>query len=81
MDCAMTWLEPGGSRSTTQPEEIVQRPDARIRGEAAEAREAEDMNPAQVGQPVGHRAPERRASAGTGEEYERWHCGGQRRAS
>ena len=54
-------------------EEIAQRGDVRIGGDAADAWVVEDVNGAEVGQPVGHRPPERRPSASAG--------GGRREAS
>ncbi len=56
-------------------EQVVQRLDTRIGWEATEAWVAEEVNLTKVGQLIGHRPPERRASTSAGEEYERWHGG------
>jgi hypothetical protein len=59
---------PWGQPLNKPAEEVVQRLDARIGWEAAEAWEAEDVNLTKVGQPIGHRTPERRAAQSAGEE-------------
>ncbi len=67
-DVACSWGQPLNKPA----EQVVQRLDAGIGREAAEAWVAEDVNLTKVGQPFSHRPPERRASTGAGEEYERW---------
>jgi len=54
-------------------EKAVERLDSRIAGDAVKPRIFEDLGSTEIGQPVGHRTPERRAPAGAGEEHERRH--------
>jgi len=52
-------------------EKVIERLDSRIAGDAVKPRIFEDLGSTEIGQPVGHRTPERRAPAGAGEEHER----------